>query len=143
MTLINNIYIAFTLVVFMLTFRYTDLFLYSRLALGKLELDILEQQISSDLDGIESETTSPYQLLSLSFNTLSYALLSANKSVVFDVNKDLVSCADYIVIEPENKDLTFMQQSLLADDLYSMMGSYLNFDDFIKSQYELNFYILG
>lgn len=143
MTLINNIYIAFTLVVFMLTFRYTDLFLYSRLALGKLELDILEQQISSDLDGIESETTSPYQLLSLSFNTLSYALLSANKSVVFDVNKDLVSCADYIVIQPENKDLTFMQQSLLADDLYSMMGSYLNFDDFIKSQYELNFYILG
>lgn len=143
MTLINNIYIAFTLVVFMLTFRYTDLFLYSRLALGKLELDILEQQISSDLDGIESETTSPYQLLSLSFNTLSYALLSANKSVVFDVNKDLVSCADYIVIEPENKDLTFMQQSLLADDLYSMMGSYLNFDDFVKSQYELNFYILG
>lgn len=143
MTLINNIYIAFTLVVFMLTFRYTDLFLYSRLALGKLELDILEQQISSDLDGIESETTSPYQLLSLSFNTLSYALLSANKSVVFDVNKDLVSCADYIVIQPENKDLTFMQQSLLADDLYSMMGSYLNFDDFVKSQYELNFYILG
>lgn len=143
MTLINNIYIAFTLVVFMLTFRYTDLFLYSRLALGKLELDILEQQISSDLDGIESETTSPYQLLSLSFNTLSYALLSANKSVVFDVNKDLVSCADYIVIQPENKDLTFMQQSLLADDLYSMMGLYLNFDDFIKSQYELNFYILG
>lgn len=143
MTLINNIYIAFTLVVFMLTFRYTDLFLYSRLALGKLELDILEQQISSDLDGIESETTSPYQLLSLSFNTLSYALLSANKSVVFDVNKDLVSCADYIVIQPENKDLTFMQQSLLADDLYSMMGSYLNFDNFIKSQYELNFYILG
>lgn len=143
MTLINNIYIALTLVVFMLTFRYTDLFLYSRLALGKLELDILEQQISSDLDGIESETTSPYQLLSLSFNTLSYALLSANKSVVFDVNKDLVSCADYIVIQPENKDLTFMQQSLLADDLYSMMGSYLNFDDFIKSQYELNFYILG
>lgn len=143
MTLINNIYIAFTLVVFMLTFRYTDLFLYSRLALGKLELDILEQQISSDLDGIESETTSPYQLLSLSFNTLSYALLSANKSVVFDVNKDLVSCADYIVIQPETKDLTFMQQSLLADDLYSMMGSYLNFDDFIKSQYELNFYILG
>lgn len=143
MTLINNIYIALTLVVFMLTFRYTDLFLYSRLALGKLELDILEQQISSDLDGIESETTSPYQLLSLSFNTLSYALLSANKSVVFDVNKDLVSCADYIVIQPENKDLTFMQQSLLADDLYSMMGSYLNFDNFIKSQYKLNFYILG
>lgn len=143
MTLINNIYIAFTLVVFMLTFRYTDLFLYSRLALGKLELDILEQQISSDLNGIASETTSPYQLLSLSFNTLSYALLSANKSVVFDVNKDLVSCADYIVIQPENKDLTFMQQSLLADDLYSMMGSYLNFDDFVKSQYELNFYILG
>lgn len=79
--------------------------------------------------------------MSLSFNTLSYALLSGNKSVVFDVNKDLVSCADYIVIQPENKDLTFIQQSLLANDLYSMMGSYLNFDNFIKSQYELNLYI--
>lgn len=106
-------------------------------------MNILEKKIKGELNKIESDYTSPYQLLSSSFNSLSYALLNTNLTIAFDVNKDVVPCADYVVVESELNGLSFIQHSLDADKLYEMMGAYLNFDEFIDSQYFLQFlYIL-